>query len=42
VSHGGQFGLDRTVRLRLRVHNPNAYPVTVGAATVARVALVGY
>ena len=42
ASHGGQFGLDRTVRLRLRVHNPNDYPVIVGAATVARVALVGY
>jgi hypothetical protein len=37
ASHGGQFGLDRTIRLRLRVNDPNYYPVTVGAATVARV-----
>lgn len=42
VSLAGQFGVDPDVRLRLRIYNPNAYPVTVTAATLAQIALVAY
>lgn len=38
---GGQVGLDKDTRLRLRVYNPNAYPVTVASA-LAKVALLNH
>jgi hypothetical protein len=38
---GGQLGLDRDTRLRLRVYNPNAYPVTVASA-LAKLAFLKY
>jgi hypothetical protein len=42
VSHGGQFGLDGTARLRLRVHNPNDYPIVIDAGTQAKITLLAY
>lgn len=38
---GGQFGLDSSVRLRLRVYNPNAYPVKLQGG-MAKVTLLKY
>ncbi|MCO6004974.1 CHAP domain-containing protein [Actinoallomurus purpureus] len=38
---GGQLGLDKDTRMRLRVYNPNAYPVTVASA-LAKVAFLKY
>lgn len=41
-THSGQVDIAGDVRFRLRVHNPNAIPITVAAATVATVTLVTY
>jgi hypothetical protein len=38
---GGQLGIDKDARLRLRVYNPNAYTVTVASA-LAKVAMLKY
>lgn len=38
---GGQLTVDSTNRLRLRVYNPNAYPVTVTSA-MAKISLLRY